>query len=224
MKHGLIPLILLALLAAPAQAIVVSRITEFEAGTPIIADDMNAELDNILSAINGNLSSENLVDNAVATENMGAYAVTKQKLGPLDEEISGSSEAAERVSIAAGNVPNLTANITVVHRPVWVGLQAAGGDDSPGFVSYRNNGMGATANSAYVGFQRDLVTVSKNAITTRNLSSSSNATYLSLPCSAFWFIDTPSAGPHNYTANFRTATDNNGLIKVENCKLVVFEL
>lgn len=224
MIKGLILLTLLAMSIPRAEAIVVSRITEFETGTPIVADDMNAELDNILSAINGNLSSENLVDNAVATENLGAYSVTKIKLGPLDEEISSSSEAAERVSIADGNVANLTANITVVHRPVWVGLQPAGGDASPGFVSYRNNGFGATPNSAYVGFQRDVVTVSKSAITSRNITTSSDATYMSLPCSAFWFIDTPGAGPHNYTANFRTATDNNGIIKVENCKLVVFEL
>jgi hypothetical protein len=224
MRKGLILLTLLALLTPRANAIVVSRITEFESGTPIIADDMNAELDNILSAINGNLSSENLVDNAVATENLGSYSVTKIKLGPLDDELSSSSGAAERATETAGNVANLTANITVVHRPVWVGLQAAGGDAAPGFVSYRNNGLGATPNSAYIAFNRNFSAVSKSAITTRNITNSTNATYLSLPCSAFWFIDTPGAGPHNYTATFRVASDNNGLIKVENCKLVVFEL
>lgn len=224
MKQCVAFLALLALLAEPAGAIVVSRITEFEAGTPVIADDLNAEIDNILSAINGNLSSENLVDQAVATDNLAAYSVTKIKLGPLDEEISAPSGVAERGLQTLGNVPNLTANITVLHRPVWVGLQPAAGTSLPGSVTYRNNGSGATNNKAFVAFTRTGTIVNQTGFTSRNITTSTDDVYISLPCSAFWFLDDPGAGPHNYTAQFRVATADDGTVVVENCKLVVFEL
>lgn len=224
MRQCIVFLALLALLAEPAGAIVVSRITEFEAGTPVIADDLNAELDNILSAINGNLSSENLVDQAVATDDLAAYSVTKAKLGPLDEEISTPSAVAERASQTLGNVANMTANITVVHRPVWVGLQPADGTSLPGSVTYRNNGLGATNNKAFVAFTRTGTVINQSGFTSRNVTAPTNDVYISLPCSSFWFLDDPGAGAHNYTAQFRVATDDDGIVIVENCKLVVFEL
>lgn len=224
MRRWLALILLFTVLHLEASAVVVSRITDFESGTPAEADDVDAEFDNILDAINGNLSSENIVAQGIATSDVASRSITRPKMADLEEEISNSSEAAERSSATAGNVPNLSANITVDHRPVWVGLQAAGGDSSPGFVSYRNNGGGATSDSAYIAFNRNLSAVSKNAITSRDITNSTNDAYISLPCSAFWFLDDPGSGPHNYTATFRVATSDSGIIKVENCKLVVFEL
>jgi hypothetical protein len=224
MNKGFALLALLALLGSQAQAVVVSRITDFEAGTPIVADDMNAELDNIIDALNGNLSGENMVDQAITTGDLAAYSVTKVKLGDFGQQISSSSGVAERSSITPGLIPNMTANLTVSHRPVWVGLQAADGTAAPGSVTYRNNGAGATGNQAFISFQRDLTTVSQSGISTRDITSSTNDTFISLPCSSFWFLDVPGNGPHNYTASYRTATGDDGIIIVENCKLVVFEL
>lgn len=213
-----------ALFTPPAGAIVVSRLTEFEAGTPVVASDLNAEFDNILDAINGNLSSENLVTDAVATDDLASYSVTKAKLGPFGQQVSSSSEVAERGAELVANVANMVANITVSHRPVWVGLQPADGTSSPGSVTYRNNGTGATNNKAIIGFKRDLATVNQSGFTSRNITAPTNDTYISLPCSSFWFLDDPGSGAHNYTATFRVATADDGIVIVENCKLVVFEL
>ena len=75
-----------------------------------------------------------------------------------------------------------------------------------------------------ITFQRDLATANQSMIAARNITTPSTKQFLSLPCSAFWFIDVPTSGPHNYTAAFQVATGDAGTISVENCKLAAFEL
>lgn len=215
--------LLILLIPFPAQAVVVSRQYVFEADTPAQADQVNAEFDNILSAINGNLDgATNLSQNAIATGNIATAAVTISKMAALGQQISSPPPSASSSSQNLSLVPNLTANITVDHRPVWVGLQPSG--SGPGSVSYLHGGGGATGNSAFITFQRDQATANQTAIGARNLTSPTNSVLENLPCSAFWFLDVPGAGPHNYTAAFQTATGDNGIVTVQNCKLAVFEL
>lgn len=225
----LFAILLALLLSLDLQAGTVSRLYNFEADTPAEADKVDEELDNIISEINGNLSSANFLDGGIATADIASYSVTKAKMGPLGHQISSSSAFVERSSQLEAAIQNMTTNLTVVSRPVFVGLMAEDGAAAPGQISYRNGAGGgfvATDNAAYITFQRDQATKNMMAINARVVSelvSSHNVT-IALPCSAFWFIDTPDPGPHNYTAFFRTATNNNGIIQVENCKLVVFEL
>jgi hypothetical protein len=218
----LVPLLAL-LLSVPAYAVTVTRLYTFEPGTKIQSSQLNGELDNIISALNGNLDgSTNITQLSVATGNIASAAVTKAKLGPLGQQISSSPPTASSNSANLANVANLTVNITVDHRPVFVGLQASGA--GPGHVYYSHGGLGATGNTASVTFLRDIATINQVAIGARNLTNSSNQVFLSLPCSAFWFIDVPTAGPHNYTVAYQVATSDSGVISVENCKLAAYEL
>lgn len=220
-------LVLFALLSTQAGAVTVSRLYDFQPNTKAEADQVDAELDNIISAINGNLGSSNFLDGSVATADLASYSVTHIKMGPLAQQESSSSEKAQRSSVVEGAVPNLTANITVYSRPVWVGLQSSGGSSSPGSVTFRHGGGGgatATENLAYISFQRNFATRNQAGIGTRSITNTTESMYVSYPCSSFWFLDEPGAGTHNYTAYFRTATQDSGIVTVENCKLVVFEL
>jgi len=224
MRTWIACLLVLAVFASDAHGVVLSRLYDFQSGTPAESDQVNAELDNILSGINGNLNSDNFLDGGIATADIATASVTQIKLGAKGEQISASSDLVQRSATSEALVPNMVNNITVVSRPVFVGLQSAGGSSAPGRVSYRHNGGGATDNAAYVSFQRDVATVNQVAIGARSITNSTDDIFISLPCSAFSFIDVPSVGPHNYAAAFRVATGDSGIISVENCKLVVFEL
>jgi len=215
--------LLLALLPIPARAVTVTRLYTFQSGTKIQSDQINSELNNIVSAINGNLDGASNISNlSIATGNIASFSVTISKMGQLGQQITNSPPVASNNTVTLALVPNLSANITVDHRPVWVGLQPSGA--GPGRVSYTHGGGGATSNSAIITFQRDLATMNQSVIGARSITNSTNSEFLSLPCSAFWFMDVPAAGPHNYTAAFQAATADNGVVTVENCKLVVFEL
>ncbi len=72
--------LLLTLHITSAQAIVVSRITTFEPHTKIESEDVNAEFDNILNAINGNLETENFLTGSVATASLATGSVTSEKI------------------------------------------------------------------------------------------------------------------------------------------------
>ncbi len=215
--------LLLLLIPLSANAVTVTRLYNFQPGTKIQSAQVNAELNNIISAINGNLDGQtNIVQGGVATGNLATASVTVTKQAQLGQQISAAPPVASNSTTTLALVPNLSANITVDHRPVWVGLQPSGA--GPGRVSYGGGGGGATSNSALITFQRDLATANQSAVGARDTTNTTNKVFLSLPCSAFWFLDVPGAGPHNYTAAFQTATADSGIVTVENCKLVVFEL
>ena len=221
--------LLLAALITPqaAKAVVVSRITDFEAGTPIEAEQVDAELDNIIDALNGNLDDDNLSTAAVSAVNIATGAVTQVKLGPKNMASGNSTGTIYRNSEVEAAIANVTAGLTVVSRPVFVGLQSAGGESAPGFVRYLHEGGGATDNQAYISFRRvgsagTAATINQAAIGVRQTDTSDHiATY---PCSAFSFIDQPGAGAFTYTGYFRVATGDSGMLTISNCKLVVFEL
>lgn len=69
-----------------ASAGTVSRVTDFVPGTKAEADEVDAEFDNIISAINGNLDADNLAAGAIATAQIGNSAITSQKI--LDNTIT----------------------------------------------------------------------------------------------------------------------------------------
>lgn len=227
-------LLLLLLWTAPANAVVVSRLYNFEAGTPIEADQVDAEFDNILSAVNGNLQSDNLAANAVATANLATasvttaklqdYSVTQVKLGSKGQQISSSSGTFQSSSVVESQITNLSGSLAVYSRPVFVGLQSEGGASAPGGITIRNNGLGATDNAAIISFRRDSATVNQAMITGRSITNSSDDIYTVVPCSSFWFIDVPTSGTHSYAAYYRLATGDSGIVSVVNCKLVLFEL
>lgn len=227
-------LLALFLFAAPAHGITVSRITEFEAGTPIVADDLNAEFDNIIDALDGNLNVENFVSLAIATQNIATAsvttdkinngAVTRNKLDSVGQSISSSSGTLDFASEVEAAITNLSATVTTHGRPVWVGLQSAGGLSAPGRITYRSNGVAATGSAAFVSFRRAGATVNQAFVGARDITAPTNDTNISLPCSSFWFLDTPASGSQAYTAHARTATADGGFLTVENCKLVIFEL
>lgn len=229
MRGNAIFAIIALLWATAAPAVTVSRIYDFQPDTPAEADKVDAEFDNIISALDGNLSSVNIAAGGIATANLATASVTTTKMGAQNRTVSTSSGVAQRDATTDSVVPNLTGSITVISRPVFVGLQAIGGLSAPGRISYRHNGGGATDNSAYVSFRRvgltgSLATVNQTSVGARSITSSADDILEQLPCSSYWFIDNPGAGPYTYEADFRIATADSGIITVENCQLVLFEL
>lgn len=79
-KLGFFLALALTLHITTAHAIVVSRITTFEPHTKIEADQVNAEFDNILNAINGNLETDNFLPGSIATASLATGAVTSDKV------------------------------------------------------------------------------------------------------------------------------------------------
>jgi len=63
-----------------ARAATVSRVTDFVPNTKAEADEVDAEFDNIISAINGNLDSENIRDGGIATADLATGVVTSDKV------------------------------------------------------------------------------------------------------------------------------------------------
>lgn len=209
------------LLSIPAEAGTVSRLYSFEGDTPAQADQVNSELDNIISALNGNLDSTNLAQNAVATGNIASYAVTYVKMGANNYATSDSSLTRYFNSTNETLIDTLSASITPARRPVWVGLQSVPG--LPGRVLIQHNSGGATDNAAYINFRRDNATANMVALGVH--PSSAISTYTSYPCSAFWFMDVPQYGiSHSYTVYARVATSDSGMVRIENCQMAVFEL
>ncbi len=193
----------LFLWTVPAQAVVISRLYDFQPHTKIQAEQVDAEFDNILSAVNGNLDAGNM--------------------SALGQQISTGSGPALFNSTNETLVTNLNASIVVKNRPVWVGLQSTD-PYSPGRVYLQHNGGGATGNAGYISFHADLVTRNQVAIGTR--LTTATTVIASYPCSTFWFLDTPTPSlvAHSYTVYARIASADSGMLAVENCKLVVFEL
>lgn len=68
------------LIALTASAGTVSRLYDFEPGTKAEADKVDAEFDNIISTINGNIDSTNILDGGIATADLGSNSVTTAKM------------------------------------------------------------------------------------------------------------------------------------------------
>lgn len=76
----LLPLLLAFILPTMASAVVVSRVTDFIPNTKAEADQVDAEFDNIISAINGNLNSENVLDGGISTADLATASVISAKI------------------------------------------------------------------------------------------------------------------------------------------------
>lgn len=70
----------LLLFALPAEAGTVSRLYTFLPNTKIQSSQVNAELDNIISTLNGSVDTSNLGVGAVATANVASNAITTAKI------------------------------------------------------------------------------------------------------------------------------------------------
>lgn len=74
-----------------ASAGTVSRLYDFEPGTKAEADKVDAEFDNIISTLNGNINSANILDGGIATADLGTNSVTGVKI--VDGAITRSKVA-----------------------------------------------------------------------------------------------------------------------------------
>lgn len=72
--------LVLGLSISTAIAGTVSRLYDFEPNTKAEADKVDAEFDNIISTINGNINSDNILDGGVATADLASNSVTNAKL------------------------------------------------------------------------------------------------------------------------------------------------
>lgn len=210
--------ILALLIPLTSQAVIVSRITEFEPHTKATAEDLNDELDNIISAINGNLGPENflvgsiasgnIVDGAITTDKIATGAITSIKLAAAI--VSDSADVTYATDDASFvTVPSLFASISTSGRPVHVRLaqgdefpisqtgtiKTSGGGTPGGVLMFRLNGA-AKYYVPIVGAQE-------------------------LPCSAASFIDVPSSGANLYEVLVKNSVD--GDFEIINCRLQLME-
>lgn len=91
----------LLLFALTANAGTISRLYDFQPGTKAEADKVDAEFDNIIGTVNGNIDSTNILDGSIATADLGSSVVTTVKI---------NNNAVTLVKLASGN-----ANTTWLH-------------------------------------------------------------------------------------------------------------
>lgn len=230
MRRTALALIAALIFAAPAGAGTISRLYEFEADTPIVADELNAELDNIISTVNGNLDSSNIAQNAIATGNIATAAVTTAKiasgsvtyvkLGPLNRATSNTTLTQFFSSQTEVQAEGVSVSVITSGRPIMVRLAPV--RYLPGRVLVQHNGGGATDNASYLNIRRNGSNAGLFPIGQRTTSAGGIVAY---PCSAFSFVDHPDGGVAQiYTLWARVATSDSGIVRIENCQLDLFEL
>lgn len=221
--------LLILLIPLTSQAVTVSRVTEFEPHTKLLAEDLNDEFDNIISAINGNLGPENfaggavasssIVDGAVVTSKIADGAVTIEKLASVTPEVS-SSASFSTDSTTYVNVPDLSTTITSTGRPIWVGLVWGDAIWTPeqGEVAVLASSFSAKGflNFHISNSTRNVVIIGGAG----HFDASSFAA--SYPCETAQFIDFQPAGTYTYQVRVKAYDDET--IYVTNCKLRAFEL
>lgn len=221
--------LLILLIPLASQAVTVSRVTEFEPHTKLLAEDLNDEFDNIISAINGNLgpenfaggavASSNIVDGAVVTSKLADGAVTIEKLASITPEVS-SSASFSTDSTTYVNVTNLSTTITSTGRPIWVGLIWGDAIWTPelGEIAVTSSSYSATG---YVNFH--ISNATRNVVIIGGSGHLDSANFgARYPCATAQFIDFQPAG--TYTYQVRVKADDDETIYVTNCKLQAFEL
>jgi hypothetical protein len=225
-----IALLLALVFALPARGATISRLYDFEPDTPAVADQVNAELDNIIDEINGNLDGDNIAQNAIATGNIATAAVTTAKIASgsvtyvkrstLNRATSDTSLVQFFSSTTETRAENMTASIITSGRPIQISLRSV--PYLNGRILVQHNGGGATDNAAYVNIRRNGSTAGLFAVGQRTTSAGGIVSY---PCSAFSFIDQPDGGVAQvYTLYARVATADSGIVRIENCQLDLFEL
>lgn len=169
----------LFLLSFTAHAVIVSRVTEFEPDTKAVAQDLNDEFDNIISALNGNLGPENFLGGGVGTANIATAAITTPKIADgavttikiadlnvttgkiatsaitrakaftTDNEISSSSGTFTTTNVNLQNVTNLSASVTTTGGLIFVGMMGDGNTGTNVGSVAMDNSISQEANGAY---------------------------------------------------------------------------
>jgi hypothetical protein len=233
------PLRLLALfslfLPIPAQAAVVTRITEFEPHIKVTADELNNEFDNIISAINGNLDSSNISGGGIATGNIATGAITQVKMAPSNWATSNGVTASTANGTIGGpgsTSPTLTTVLTLTGtRAVRIGLQShdnlsscVPGTNPLGMISI-DSIAGGTGDVIAAVLYRNGIRVSEvksGGMTIANSGADAKVFYA--PVGGINFFDIPSAGGStSYEVKFY-GTDSAATINVTCVKAFAVEL
>lgn len=142
-------------------------------------------------------------------------SVTRPKLAALGQ-ITSLSSGNYSLTGTTGQaaVTNLSVTLTTTGRPVMVILEPDGTTNT-GAVSI--TWAGGSSSPLALAFKRGSTSIGING-----LFPSSSATIWA-PCSAFSFIDTPTAGTYNYTANVKLGNSGDS-VGVSNCILMAYEM
>lgn len=224
----------IAVISSIASAGTVSRLYDFEPGDVIRSSEVDAEFDNILSTLNGNINTVNILDGGVATADIGTAAVTDSKIASLPWATGNiATHAISKQKMAVVNVTEATNDtgdfsfaatssavtlthvvITTLGRPVMIAFDGngsgsgnwnLGAQDVSTIVSNDEFGVFLERNSA----TRDLVLIVGSGV--------------GIPCSSLRWIDQPAAGEYIYTIKVRSNTTS-GSDYIRNCKLKAWEL
>lgn len=208
----------LLLFCIPVYAAQVSRVSDLEPGEKIIAQDLSDEFDNIISAINGNISTDNIAVFGVATDNIASAAITKAKLAPLGQQISNASDFTT-TSLTDAFVDNLSIVLTTHGRPVVVGLIPDSASSNGAYIGARD----------FTSFRPDAeFTIRRNATTDIarfrvNAEKLASIGEIYLPPGAIYTIDVPSASDNMYRF-LAKALNSNTTASMRSVKIFGYEL
>lgn len=128
-----------------------------------------------------------------------------------------SSGSFSTVSATPVAVTNVTITITTSGRPVKLDMisDGTGGSSNPGIFKMFNGG----ASSIMTVF---LYRAGSQILCTEMFGAGNGTSFIELPCSAFGFMDFPSAGTYTYALYIQTDGVTTGLI--ENSRLIAYEI
>lgn len=151
----------------------------------------------------------------------GTWTAPPSGRGSVGQQLSSAINF-NTTSTSYVNITNASVTITTTGRPVFIGLM----DDGSGTGSYLKGSFGtsSTTYSLSTKFVRDGSTTLATMPILMIVTAGANPAVLTLPSSAFWFIDTgASAASHTYTMQMLVG-DSNVTGYVANAKLVAFEI
>lgn len=233
---------LLLLFSLSADAGTVSRLYDFEPNTKAQADQVDAELDNIISTLNGNIDTENLSTGAFGTSSLANYSVTSIKLATgsvTAEKMAASSvtnsnlgtanlarssaTGAFSITSAEGEQTFVTASLTTYGRPISVAMRPDQSSATKTRYSYFT--VTSSASTSYFGeifVFLDGTLKSNTAFSQVGDVGTTNGELL--PCQAMISdtFDGVAAGAHTVTASIKVDTANSRA-SVINCKLEIWE-
>ncbi len=227
-------LLLLLLFSAPAMAGTVSRLYDFEPNTKAQADQVDAELNNIISTINGNLDTSNLAIGAFGTSNIKNYSITTIKLvtdSVTTAKIADGAVTPSKLSTAnyvtasisngmtitgtSGIAQIASATITSYGRPIVAKLTRKG-------VTASNILVTGSGTFSTVTYEMFLDSVRMGYVTRQYYGLAATPWSLYTPCTDVGeFVTTPAPGSHTVTASAYMQFSNG--ITFFGCALSLFE-